>query len=161
MISQRIAPTARRRLVLQHERRAASLTPDLFARIASHLRAGSLERELIAGADPLASPALAARAATLCSRRTRTELAAGLERSLAAARGPQRRWWAVSPHSPLLASADEVRELAELLRGEAPLRAAGVAMLKRLLTDGGGPAYRGRPHAAARPLREARAAMLV
>ncbi len=77
-----------------------------------------------------------------------------------AARGPQRRWWAVSPHSPLLANADELRELAELLRGGEPLRPAGMAILNGLLTDGSGPAYRGQPRAAARLLREARAAML-
>ncbi len=160
MISQRTAPSAGHGFLIVHERRAASLRPDVFARIASHLRASSLDRELIAGADPLASPALAARAATLCSRRTRTQLAAGLERSLRAARGPQRRWWAVSPHSPLLANPDELRELAELLRGGEPLRAAGIAMLNRLLTDGAGPAYRGQPQAAVRLLREAHAAMV-
>ena len=160
MLSQRTAPSAGQGFLVGHERRRASVRPDIFARIASHLRAGSLERELIAGADPSASKALAARAVTLCSRRTRTELASGLERSLAAARGPQRRWWAVSPHSPLLANAGEVRELTELLRGDEPLRAAGVAMLKRLLTDGSGPAYRGEPQLAARPLREAHAAMV-
>ncbi len=160
MISQRTAASAGHSFLVAHERRAASLRPDVFARIASHLHASSLERQLIAGVDPLSSPALAARAATLTSRRTRTQLAAGLERSLLAARGHQRRWWAVSPHSPLLANAAELRELAELLRGGEPLRAAGMAMLKRLLTDGSGPAYRGQPQAAVRLLREARAAMV-
>jgi len=160
MISQRTAPSAGQGFLVAHERRAASLEPDVFARIASRLRASSLDRKLIAGADPLTSPALAARAATLCSRRTRTQLAAGLERSLRAALGPQRRWWAVSPHSPLLANADQLRELAELLRGAEPLRAAGMAMLNRLLTDGSGPVYRGQPHTAEHLLREARAAMV-
>jgi hypothetical protein len=134
--------------------------PSAGARLAARLHAGSLDRALIAGADPAESHALAARAAVLTSPRTRAHIAEGLERALAAAQGPQRRWWAVSPHSPLAANAGELKGLAELLRADVPVYASGVAMLGQLLADGAGPAYRGQPQALARRLREARAAMV-
>ncbi len=147
-------------LTAGYERRRRSLHPRALARITARLRASSLDRALIAGAEPAASSALAARATTLTSRRTRLLIAEGLEHALSAGQGPQRRWWAVSPRSPLLANDAAVRELAELLRGDAPLYAPGIAILNGLLTDGSGPAYRGRPQHAARLLDEARTAMV-
>ncbi len=96
----------------------------------------------------------------LTSRRTRAQIAEGLERSLRDAQGPQRRFSAVSPHSPVLAGAQEVRDLAELLRGSEVLYVPGIALLNELLTDGGGPVYRGQPQALLRRLGEARAALL-
>jgi hypothetical protein len=53
-----------------------------------------------------------------------------------------------------------MQSLAEHLRGPGPLYAAGIAMLKMLLTDGAGPAYTDhRGDALARQLHDARAAM--
>ncbi len=139
-----------------HERPAR---PGRLARVAAHARAGSLDRALIAGADPARSPQLAARAALLTAPRTRALIAGGLEGLVQAARGPRGRWSAVSAGAPLLASAAELLELAALLRGDAPLYARGVAMLDELLTDGTGPAYHGERDQLARVLREARAAL--
>ncbi len=133
--------------------------PGRLARLAARARAGSLDRALIAGADPARSPQLSARAALLTSPRTRTAIAGGLERLVEAARGPRGRWCAVSAGAPLLASAAELLELAELLRGRAPLYARGVAMLNELISDGTGPAYHGERDELARVLREARSAL--
>jgi hypothetical protein len=159
MLAHRTATVGGESFVVRYERKSRSLSPGAHARIAAHLRSSSLDRALIAGADPTASAALAARATILTSRRTRALLAEGLERSLQAAQGTQRRWWAVSPRSPLLANASAVRELAALLRADGPLYAPGLAILNQLMSDGSGPAYRDQPQHAARRLREARAAM--
>ncbi len=149
-----------RRSLNGRERTARSVGSGAFARIAAHLRSGSLDRSLIAGADPSASAALAARARTLSSRRTRTHLAEGLERALAAVNRPQRRWSVAPRRGPLPANAAAVRDLVDLLRGDTPLYAPGIAILNQLLTDGTGPAYTGPPHGVAPVLHEARAAML-
>lgn len=136
-----------------------ALAPSLRARFAARARSGSLDRALIAGADPADAPQLAARAAMLTSRLSRTSIAEGLERLLAAAQGPasQRRMRPL--RAPVLASAGELRELAALLRGSSPLYARGIALLGQLLSDGTGPAYFGEGDVLARRLQEAREAM--
>jgi hypothetical protein len=160
MLPHETATAAGASFIPGRERTARSLGPAALARIAARLRSSSLDRALIAGADATASAALAARARTLTSRRTRAHIAEGLERSLQLAQGPKRRWSAVSPRSPMLANATAVRELVELLRDDAPLNASGIAILNQLLTDGSGPAYAGQPHTVARRLREASAVMV-
>ena len=142
-----------------HKARRA-LDPPRSARVAARLIAGRLDRALIDGADPSASPRLAARAAMLTSRSTRSELADGLDVVLARAqRSPSRR--RVLPrHASVLANAALLRELAGVLRGPAPLYAGGIAMVRRLLTDGTGPMYTSRDGIALeRALRKARAAV--
>jgi hypothetical protein len=138
-------------------RRALGAGP--LARVASRVRSGSLDRALIAGADPAASPQLVARAARLTSPRFRALIADGLERLLQAAQGPPSRWRALSRRDSVLANASELRDLAALLRGDSPLYARGIAILSGLLSDGTGPAYLGHGEALARELHEARAAM--
>ena len=160
MLPHEATATGRQALIVGHARRTRSPGPGALARIAARVRPGSLDRALIAGADASGSAALAARAATLTSRRSKAHIAEGLERALRDARRPQRRWSAVAPSSPLPANATGVRELAALLRDDAPLHARGIALLNQLLTDGSGPAYRGQPQDAARLLDDARAAML-
>jgi len=138
---------------------AGTLRPTRTNRLLARLRPRSLDRRLIAGDDPASSPQLAARAARLASPRERTGLAEGLERLLAATRGPRRRWWAVSARDPLLANAAELRELAALLRSPTPLYAPGIAIVHELITDGSGPVYTGTAELLGRRLDEARAAM--
>jgi hypothetical protein len=135
------------------------MLPSRHARLRARLRAGALERALIAGADPSDSPQLAARAAQLTSPRTRATLAAGLNRLVHASEGPQRRWWAASQREPLVANAGAIDELAELLCADTPLYARGVAIVSRLLSDGSGPLYRGSGARIASEVGHARAAM--
>jgi hypothetical protein len=142
---------------LRGTRRA--IRPGRLARLVGRLQAGSLDRQLINGADPSNSPKLAARAAGLTTPHTRALIAGGLERLLEVAQSPSRRWSAVGRGEPLLANAEEICELAELLRGSAPLQARGVAIVNRFLTDGTGPAYHGGHEEIASQLREARLAM--
>lgn len=138
---------------------SSTLDPSRATRLIARIRHRSLDRELIAGAEPASSPQLAARAARLASRRERTLLAEGVERLLAASSGPQRRWWAVSRREPLLANAAELSALAGLLRSSTPLYVRGIAIVDRLLTDGTGPAYFGSAESLNRELSAARAAM--
>jgi len=139
--------------------RARAVGPGWRARLKARVRAHSLDRALIAGADPSGSPQLAARAAQLTSPHTRAQIADGLERLVEVAQGPPRRWSAVSPRGPVLANAATLHELAALLREDAPLYACGIAILSQLLSDGSGPAYRGAPEHLSSALGEARAAV--
>ncbi|HWX75503.1 MAG TPA: hypothetical protein VNZ05_09360 [Solirubrobacteraceae bacterium] len=137
-----------------------ALYPPLSARVAARMLGARLDRALIEGVDPSGSPRLAARAALLTSRCTRSELADGLDVALARAQRPPNRTRALPLHSSVLANAPLIRELAAMLRGPAPLYAAGIARLHRLLTDGTGPMYRSSDgRALERELREARTAV--
>ena len=133
--------------------------PGPVTRCLARLRARRLDRALVAGADPAGSSQLEARAARLTAPGHRAILAEGLERLVQAAHGPRRRWWAPCARDHLVANTVEIGELAEILRGSAPVYARGVAMVDQLLTDGAGPAYLGPRETLARRLREARAAL--
>lgn len=160
MLSQKTASVGGESFTVGYERRVVrSLGPSPLTRVTARMRSQSLDRALIAGADPSSSALLAARAAQLTSARTRALIAEGLERLLRAAQGPQRRWRAVSRRGQLLANASRLHELAALLAGGAPLYARGIAMLNQLLTDGTGPAYLGEGEHLACWLDEARAAL--
>jgi hypothetical protein len=137
-----------------------TLDPGPVARLAAVARGYSLDRELAAGADPASSEQLAARAARLTSTRSRRLLADGLERLERTARGRQRRWWAIDERSHVVDNAEQIGELAELLRADTPLYAPGIALVRELLGDGNGPAYHGGAATLAMRLREARAAMM-
>lgn len=126
--------------------------------LAMRLRTRSLDDSLIAGVDPSASPDLAARAAKLMSRATRLEVADGLERL--ATRAPAGRLTLAPFRRAVAVNATELRALAIRLRGASPVRAPGIAMLRRLLTDGTGPAYTDRAgDSLAARLRDAREAI--
>lgn len=160
MLSQEIGTVGGESFSISYKRLLGrTLGPGWLARLAAHIHSQSLDRALIAGADPAGSPQLAARAAQLTTSRTRALIAEGLERLVVAAQGPQKRWRAVSRHGHLLANAAELHELAALLRGGAPLYARGIAILNQLLTDGTGPAYLGAGESLAYLLDEARTAM--
>lgn len=140
---------------------AGRFHPGWTARLWARLRSRSLDRALIAGADPAATEQLAARAARLTSTSMRREVARGLERVAAGRRGALPRRWQVLPFArAAAANATELHALAERLRGPGPLYAPGIAMLSGLLTDGAGPAYTDRRgDVLARWLRDARVAM--
>jgi hypothetical protein len=133
--------------------------PDRLARLLARARFGSLDKALIAGADPAASPQLAARAARLTEPRYRASVALGIERLLETAQGRRRRRTVLPRGGHLLVNETELHALAAELRGGTPLYARGIAMMGRLLTDGSGPAYLGDADALARSLRDADAAM--
>jgi hypothetical protein len=122
---------------------AGASGPGLRSRLTARLRAGSLDRELMAGGDPSSSPQLAARAAQLTAPGTRAKLAEGLEHLSESAQGPQQRWSAVGRREALLGNLEEIGELAALLRSDTALYAGGIAILNEFLSDGTGCAYHG------------------
>ena len=159
MLQQDHRTAARDSQALAYDRLATStLSPGAGARLLARLRHASLDRELIAGADPADSPQLAARSARLASARERTQLAEGVERLLGAARGG-RRTPAIVRREQLWANAPQLEGLVALLRSPTPLYARGLAIMQCLLTDGSGPAYRGDAERLRCSLQEARAAM--
>ena len=126
--------------------------------LAARFLADRLDHELARGARPEADPSLAARAIRLTSTNFRRGLAVSLQRLLAARSLPgaesalpmpaySRAGLAGSPRVPvqqarISRSAPEIAELAGRLIAPGPVPARGVAMVTRLLTDGGGPLYR-------------------
>jgi hypothetical protein len=133
--------------------------PSPRAQLLARLRAGALDRELIAGVDPGSSPQLTARALALTSPRSRAALADGLERWLSAAHGATSRRHILPPPDLAAASEIEVRAILAELRGSTPLYARGLARLAVLLSDGTGPAYVGERDALVALFGEARAAI--
>jgi len=117
------------------------LAPAAGVRLIARLRHSKLDRALSCGADPAASPLIAARATQLSRPRIRNQIAGGLERL---ARGPDQpgaRARILPSDAAARANRPELLELARLLRGDRPLYARGIAMLEVALTDGAGPVY--------------------
>jgi hypothetical protein len=116
---------------------------ELLTRIRAGVRRFSLDAALARGADPCESPTLAYRAARLTSERSRGKMAARVADLLAAAKRPPRPpSVAIEPDRSEVAAAEPLLiEVVDLLRSSAPVYARGVAMLKKLLGDGGSPLY--------------------
>jgi hypothetical protein len=115
-----------------------------LAPLLAHLRGPWLNRQLAAGVEPWRSPVHAARARQLTADRTRRMLARGLEQLVEQAEEPPSlsRAAVIHPWRPGVREARPLMlTLASRLRGSAPVDARGVAALKDLLTDGGGPVY--------------------
>ncbi|HEY3727284.1 MAG TPA: hypothetical protein VGL51_08935 [Solirubrobacteraceae bacterium] len=136
-----------------------AIEPSPLARLTARLRAGRLDRQLIAGADPARSPQLAARACRLTSTSHRRSLAFAIERLLRSAHQPANFWGVAPQRKAIIGQAEELSSLASLLRSRAPLYAGGVAMVDRLVFDGTGPAYVGEPEVLAERLSQARHAL--
>lgn len=139
-------------------------------RMMARFLAARLDRELADGVSPEATPDLAARAIRLTSTEFRRDLAASLQRILAAAGIPAveaRARTGTGPalpaaaNSPLAAarqphipvhrtrvsrSAPALTELAGHLIQPGPVPVRGVAMVSQLLADGAGPLYRKASH---------------
>jgi hypothetical protein len=133
-----------------------------IARVRARVRSSALDRALIEGTDPASSSALAARAAWLTARHTRAEIAARLERLARISDGDAGLWRVAPKHRAVTENEQELLALAATLRGPDPLYARGLAMLRRLTTDGAGPMYTDATGVElAATLSDARAAMTV
>jgi hypothetical protein len=111
--------------------------------LASRLGAPRLDVELARGVPPEARAALALRAQTLGERRTRQALARSLRRVLDDARqgSRPRRGQIATLRADVLAAADQLERLIERLLEPGIVAARGLAQVRVLLTDGGGPLY--------------------
>jgi hypothetical protein len=120
-------------------------------RVLARCAAARLDRELAAGTCPESSVTLAARAIQLTSMKFRHDLAASLQRILAAAGHPPAvmpsRVAAVSPPRLPLSRAQisqltgPLARLAGYLATPGPVPAQAAAMASQLLADGTGPLY--------------------
>jgi hypothetical protein len=114
------------------------------------LRRGSLDRSLAAGADPAASPELARRARQLTSRRRRAGLAASIRNLLDTAERRPRGFTSAVPiqRRAILRERQMLLQLAADLESQDELEPRGIALVERLLIDGGSPVYVDRPEGA-------------
>ena len=132
-------------MVLLHGPRGDSVLQRVTvgARVGAHLRVGALDRALAGGAVPESEVALTLHARRLISPKMRRRLALLLRRivesSRRTARPPTRR----PGHQVAQASAD-LLVLAERLECPEPVDARGVAQVRVLLGDGGGPLHANR-----------------
>jgi hypothetical protein len=114
-------------------------------RVRSRLRAAELDRRLAAGADPDQDVALALHARRLLDPGARRKLARSLRRSVAMSRT---RLTPASPRPPIPSHVADCAALVEALAdrvGSCDVVAPrGVAAVRVLLTEGGGPLYASR-----------------
>ncbi len=106
-------------------------------RIRTAARRGELTRALAHGADPSTSLELGLRAAQLTSARNRRALARSLRRTLAEARRPPfgRAPVVIIRRRAVVEAEDAIRSLIDRLSSVKPVRAEGVAIVYRLLTN--------------------------
>lgn len=126
--------------------------PTLRQRIAGHLLAPRLDRQLAAGASPDSTTLLALRAQALVRPEHRHALATRL---LAIVDSPRRRRTRRTPTVPVdaevvRANRDALVDLADRVDTHGPVPARGVAQVALLLGDGGGPLFYGHSAAALR-----------
>jgi hypothetical protein len=136
------------------------LPPGLVARAAARIRHRLLDQQLADGADPADRPQRAARVAELTKRSSRERVADEIEQLLRFPDEPHRL--RVGPHPVAThVNRDALQQLADLLRGDAPLYVRGLARLQIALTDGTGPLYTDRDgRALARELEQVQAALI-
>lgn len=123
-------------LVAVPQRRRDTVLARLFGR--------TLDDRLAAGASPESSRLLAVRALHITSPRMRRRLAGCWDELAARSRRPQ---VVGDPRAPIArwqvdAAADEIQQVADVLRSDRPLSAQGVATATVLLTSAESPVYR-------------------
>lgn len=137
-------------LVADHQGRLTLRRLRPWHRMLARILGTRLDRELASGTTPEASASLAARAIWLTSGQVRRDLAASIQRILAAAGQPLAvpplRAAGAPPHvrfcrARVSRSAPELAELAGHLTRPGPVPVQGVAMVSQFLADGTGPLY--------------------
>ena len=137
--------TQHRAHLLPRVRRGPSL---LRARV--WLTRQSLDHRLAHGESTLASPELARRGEQLASIHSRHSLAVGIRRVIADAERPTRALSAAVPvqRRPILGARARLEQLAADLDAHEPVKLAGIARVRLLLTDGASPLYSPLPQGA-------------
>ena len=123
--------------------RVATRPPALRARGLATLRHAALDRRLADGADTTDDRELIVRAWQITRRSAREQLATALDAILIDAERPRRARGARVPvcREEVEVARGEILRLVERLRDLQPVRPRGVALARRLLTDGTGPLY--------------------
>ncbi len=135
----------------------------LRARLRATLRRSELTRALAEGADPTASDELALRAGQLTSARSRRVLARALRRTIDEAHRPPlaRSRVVIIRRGAVLEAEDAIGTMIARLSSEQPVRAQGMALAERIITNAdGSPLYNpAEPGALQRQITVATAAM--
>jgi hypothetical protein len=123
--------------------RPASRVPALRARALATVRHAALDRRLADGADTTGHRELTARAWQITRASACERLATALDAILIGAErsGPERGASVRICREEIEVARGEIRRLAQRLRDPRPVRARGVALARRLLSDGTGPLY--------------------
>jgi hypothetical protein len=140
MTAQRLSHAATPGVAIRPQTRHRRRVP---ARLLAWWQSAELDRLLATGAAPARSPALAARARVITHRRSRLQIADGLARARRSARERTAGFSAaVKPHADeIIAARVVLGALDRRLRAAEPVTARGMAMLRRLLTDGASALY--------------------
>jgi hypothetical protein len=137
-----------------------SLIEAVRTRIHETTKRDAFTRDLAAGADPLARPELAPRAAQLTSRRHRATMARSLQRTLRDAHASRATLGgpALIRRGAVRHAEDVITAVISRLDGPHPVSPRGMAQIQRLLTNAdNSPLYN---HAAPGALRQAMSAVL-
>jgi hypothetical protein len=118
---------------------AAGVGPAMRLRLKVAMKRDALNAELAAGAPPALSPELAERASQLTSERRRRELARTWRRTVREAHRPGVGLHAASiiRRGAVIDAEPAIESLIARLGDGAPVAVQGMAMLERLLSDGG------------------------
>jgi hypothetical protein len=127
---------------IPHRRNPEAATrthPALGLRLKVAVKRDALNAELAAGAPPALSPELTLRASQLTSERSRHELARAWRRTLREAHRPAigRSTGSIIRRGAVVDAEAAIESVVSRLSGGAPVAVQGMAMLERLLTDGG------------------------
>jgi hypothetical protein len=128
--------------------------PHWRTRIVARARATRIDGELARGTPSWSTVSHATRALQLTGDRSRGVLARSLEILVEQSERPARPFSAAIPvcREQVRAALAEIMAISALLRSGQPVDARGIAMLRAVLTDGGGPCYV-RSHPAALTMR--------
>jgi hypothetical protein len=115
----------------------AAVPRSLFPRLRAVVSRRALTRELSGGADPASSPELSRRAAQLTSSRTRKQLARTLRRTIGEAHHPAltRSRVVIIRRAAVLDAEGALNVMIDRLGSSEPVRAEGMAIAERILTD--------------------------
>ena len=111
--------------------------------LAARLHADRIDVELAHGASPDATIESALRTRALTSKRSRRNLARGLQRAIARASAPPAELNVVKRvnSAEVISARPDIMELHRLLMGDGPVSVRGIAQTHILLTAGAGPLY--------------------
>jgi hypothetical protein len=124
-------------------RRATTSHSSLTARLVARLRYAKYDHALAVGVRPTAGSPLAAHALRLTSVAEREAVARTLRRALDDSRDGVLFSARIPLHIPNITAAEDLIDAITLrLHSPRPVSARGMARLRRLLSDGGGPFYR-------------------
>jgi hypothetical protein len=115
----------------------------ITTRVIAELFANRFDKQLVAGVAPEPGSALAAHVSRLASEGERRKLAEALHHSVCETHSRRTRMSATIPvnRTGVAAAVGLIDQVALHLLGPRPVSARGVARLRLLLSDGGGPMY--------------------